>query len=122
MSGISGQRLKLGIVGGSIAGCTAAIELQRIGCDVTLWERNGDELKDRGAGIGVPLSVIDELIARDLIDANTPYFTKRATARLWRTEVAQPYGYLAWDQPGTLAQLNWGGLYKNLRKRVPGSV
>ena len=122
MSGISGQRLKVGIVGGSIAGCTAAIELQRIGCDVTLWERTGDELKDRGAGIGVPLSAIDELIERDLIDANTPYFTKRATARLWRTEVAQPYGYLAWDQPGALAQLNWGGLYKNLRKRVPDSV
>ena len=122
MAGNSGQQLKVGIVGGSIAGCTAAIELQRIGCDVTLWERTGDELKDRGAGIGVPCSIIDKLIERDLIDVNTPYFTVEAAARLWRTEAAQPYGYLAWDQPGTLALLNWGGLYKNLRKRVPDSV
>ena len=114
--------MKVGIVGGSIAGCTAAIELQRIGCDVTLWERTGDELKDRGAGIGVPRSIIDKLIERDLIDADTPYFVGEAFVRLWRTAAAQPYGYLAWDQPATAALLNWGGLYKNLRKRVPDGV
>ena len=50
---------RVGIVGGSIAGCTAAIELVRLGCEVTLFERTGEELKDRGAGIGVPPSVID---------------------------------------------------------------
>jgi 2-polyprenyl-6-methoxyphenol hydroxylase-like FAD-dependent oxidoreductase len=124
MAGNSGQRLKVGIVGGSIAGCTAAIEWQRIGCDVTLWERTGDELKDRGAGIGVPISIIDKFIARDLIDANTPYFIGDAVAYLWRTEAAQQYGYLAWEQRATsvLALLNWGGLYKNLRQRVPDSV
>ena len=89
---------------------------------MTLWERTGDELKDRGAGIGVPRSAIDNCIERDLIDANTPYFTTEAVVHLWRTEAAQPYGYLAWAQPSTLAALNWGGLYKNLRKRVADSV
>jgi 2-polyprenyl-6-methoxyphenol hydroxylase-like FAD-dependent oxidoreductase len=46
MAGNSGQGLKVGIVGGSIAGFTAAIELQRIGCDVTLWERTGEESRE----------------------------------------------------------------------------
>ena len=56
------KKLKVGIIGGSIAGCTTAIELSRVGCEVTLFERTGDELKDRGAGIGVPPSIIDTFI------------------------------------------------------------
>jgi 2-polyprenyl-6-methoxyphenol hydroxylase-like FAD-dependent oxidoreductase len=114
--------LTVGIVGGSIAGCTAAIELLRLGCEVTLFERTGEELKDRGAGIGVPPSVIDTFIRRDLVDADTPYFASHTFTRLWRTAQERRYGYLAWDQPANLALLNWGGLYRNLRKRVPDSV
>jgi 2-polyprenyl-6-methoxyphenol hydroxylase-like FAD-dependent oxidoreductase len=116
------QGLKVGIVGGSIAGCTVAIELMRAGCDVTLFERTGDELKDRGAGIGVPTSILDTLIRRDLVDSDTPYFAGRGFTRLWRTPQAQRFGYLAWDQPADLALLNWGVLYRNLRKRVPDDV
>ena len=116
------QGLRVGIVGGSIAGCTTAIELFRLGCAVTLFERTGEELKDRGAGIGVPPSAMETFIKRDLVDADTPYFSGHAFTRLWRTEQAQRYGYLAWDQPVNLALLNWGGLYRNLRKRVPDQV
>ncbi len=114
--------LKVGIVGGSIAGCTMAIELVRLGCEVTLFERTGEELKDRGAGIGVPPSVIDTFITRDLVDANIPYFASQTFSRVWRTARERRYGYLAWDQPASLALLNWGGLYRNLRKRVPDPV
>lgn len=114
--------LKVGIVGGSIAGCTVAIELVRLGCDVTLFERTGDELKDRGAGIAVPPSIIETFITRDLVDANIPYFSSQTFMRIWRTEAERKYGYLAWDQPARLELLNWGGLYQNLRKRVPNEV
>jgi 2-polyprenyl-6-methoxyphenol hydroxylase-like FAD-dependent oxidoreductase len=117
-----GEALKVGIVGGSIAGCTAAIELSRAGCDVTLFERTGDELKDRGAGIGIPSAILETLIQRDLVDADTSYFASRGFTRLWRTPRQRRYGYLAWDQPADLALLNWGVLYQNLRKRVPNSV
>ena len=116
------QGLRVGIVGGSIAGCTTAVELFRLGCAVTLFERTGEELKDRGAGIGVPPSAMETFIKRDLVDADTPYFSGHAFTRLWRTEQARRYGYLAWDQPVNLALLNWGGLYRNLRKRVPEQV
>lgn len=114
--------LKVGIVGGSIAGCTAAIELVRLGCEVTLFERTGEELKDRGAGIGVPPSIIDTFITRDLVDADIPYFSSHTFTRVWRTARERRYGYVAWDQPASLALLNWGGLYRNLRKRVPDHV
>ena len=112
------KKLKVGIIGGSIAGCTTAIELSRVGCEVTLFERTGDELKDRGAGIGVPPSIIDTFITRDLVDTDIPYFSAHTFSRIWRTAEEQRYGYLAWDQPTQLAALNWGVLYRNLRSRV----
>ena len=114
--------LRVGIVGGSIAGCTTAIELVRAGCDVTLFERTGEELKDRGAGIAVPPSIVETFIKRDLVDADIPYFSSHTFSRVWRTEQDRRYGYLAWDQPARLELLNWGGLYHNLRKRVPEEV
>lgn len=113
---------EVAVIGGSIAGCTAAIELARIGCRVTLFERSGEELKDRGAGIGVPASVIDTYIARDLVDADIAWIPAPAFLRLCRSTDAPRYGRLAWSQPAKLAALNWGGLYRNLRARVPDSV
>jgi len=112
----------VGIVGGSIAGCTVAVELIRIGCEVTIFERSGDELKDRGAGIGVPPSVLDTLISRDLVDRDIPNFSATNFSRIWRTDEDRKFGYLAWDQPTQLAALNWGALYRNLRSRVPDDI
>ena len=113
---------RVGIVGGSIAGCAAAIELLRLGCEVTLFERTGETLKDRGAGIGVPRSVVETLVARELIDPDTAFFRSDVFTRLWRTEAEARYGHMAWDQPVFLALVNWGQLYRNLRKRVPDPV
>ncbi len=107
------------IVGGSIAGCTAAVELSRLGCAVTLFERSGEELKDRGAGIGVPAWVIETFIERGLVDADLAWFPAPAFLRICRTPDEPRYGRLAWSQPAKLAALNWGSLYRNLRARVP---
>jgi len=116
------EDLDIAIIGGSIAGCTAAIELARLGARVTLFERSGEELKDRGAGLGVPTSVFDTFIRRDLVDGDLPYFPAPAFLRICRTSKEPRYGRLAWAQPATLAALNWGALYRNLRKRVPDGV
>ncbi len=121
-SGSAIRDLDIAIIGGSIAGCTAAIELARLGARVTLFERSGEELKDRGAGLGVPTAVFDTFIARDLVDAGLPYFPAPAFLRICRTADEPRYGRLAWAQPATLAALNWGALYRNLRKRVPDGV
>lgn len=109
----------IAVVGGSIAGCAAAIELSRIGCDVTVHERSGEQLKDRGAGIGVPRQVIETFIERDLVDADLPYFPVDSFLRICRSDTDPRHGRIAWDQPVTLAALNWGALYRNLRARVP---
>ena len=125
MAGTAGnkaQNLKAGIIGGSIAGCAAAIELSRAGCDVTLFERSGNELKDRGAGIGVPPSVVETFISRDLVDHDIPYFRLDKMSRIWRSADEPYYGYAAWDQPAQLGALNWGGLYSSLRARVPDAI
>lgn len=116
------EGLKVGIVGGSIVGCTVAAELARIGCAVTLFERSGEALKDRGAGIGVPESVMETFATQGLIDPSLPHFPAPAFLRIWRTEAEPRYGRLAWTQPAKLAALNWGALYRNLRARVPPGV
>ena len=114
--------LKVAVIGGSITGCTSAIELSRLGCDVTLFERSGEELKDRGAGIGVPPSVLDTFVQRALIAPDIPYFNARSFVRRWRTVAEPVFGYLAWEQPTSVVLLNWGMLYRNLRARVPDGV
>jgi len=54
----------------AIAGCTAAIELSRLECVVTVFERSPGRLEDRGAGIASSLQHLELLKARDLIDAD----------------------------------------------------
>ena len=44
--------MKIGIVGGSIAGCSAAILLSKEGYEVTVFERSNKSLVGRGGGIG----------------------------------------------------------------------
>ncbi len=113
---------RIAIVGGSITGCAAAIELSRAGFEVVLFERSGEELKDRGAGIGIPPTTIKTLVERDLIGADLPYFNAKNFVRRWRTEADRRYGYLAWEQPTAMLLMNWGMLYRHLRARVPAGV
>lgn len=114
--------LEIAVIGGSITGCSAAAELARGGARVTLFERSGEELKDRGAGIGIPPSAVEAYVARDLIGSQVPYFHAGSFVRRWRSAADPELGYLAWAQPTTLRLLNWGMLYRNLRARVPAGV
>src|SRR5262245_47502899 len=60
--------LNVAVIGGSIAGCAAAIALRRAGCEVTVFERSRGNLEDRGAGIGMPLALLHTLVERDFVD------------------------------------------------------
>ena len=53
---------RVAVVGGSIAGCAAAIALDRLGCRVDVFERSTGALRDRGSGIAIPLALRDELM------------------------------------------------------------
>ena len=50
---MAGPNLQIAVVGGSIAGCCAAVELTRAGHHAEIFERSGGALVGQGAGIGV---------------------------------------------------------------------
>lgn len=56
------ENLRIGIVGGSLAGCSAAILLSRAGHDVQVYERSRGNLVGRGGGIGTATAVFEGLI------------------------------------------------------------
>ena len=60
--------MRVGIIGGSVAGCATAALLHRAGHDVTVFERSESDLVSRGAGIGTPTAVWQDMTARGLID------------------------------------------------------
>ncbi len=112
-------RLRVGIVGGSIAGCAAAIELERAGCEVTIFERSTGSLKDRGAGIGIPFPLLELLQERDLFDpdmAIVPIAVRDFVTR------AREEDRLLWQQGFVIAATSWDELYRNLRERVRDDV
>jgi 2-polyprenyl-6-methoxyphenol hydroxylase-like FAD-dependent oxidoreductase len=64
--------MRVGIIGGSIAGCATAALLHRAGHDVTVFERSESDLVSRGAGIGTPTTVWQDMLARGLVDGTLP--------------------------------------------------
>ena len=107
--------LRVGIVGGSIAACAAAIELERAGCEVTIFERSAGSLKDRGAGIGIPFPLVELLQQRDLIDPDMAIVPIELRHFVTRSRSAER---MLWEQGFVIAATSWDVLYQNLRKRV----
>jgi 2-polyprenyl-6-methoxyphenol hydroxylase-like FAD-dependent oxidoreductase len=117
--------MNVAIVGGSIAGCTAAIALRRAGCEVTVYERSRGKLEDRGAGIGMPLALLHTLIERDFVDANMAHFQATKAPFVLRAggeKVGHDRGRLLWEQPIAAAVTNWGIVYRHLRSRIPDAL
>ena len=78
----------VGVIGGSIAGCAAAIALERLGCIVTILERSSTGLQDRGSGIGVPPPLRDEMVANGYLP--TDYPTWAGGGRRWYVADGSP--------------------------------
>jgi 2-polyprenyl-6-methoxyphenol hydroxylase-like FAD-dependent oxidoreductase len=125
--GVRGSRV--GVVGGSIGGCAAAIALGRLGCDVTVLERSSGALRDRGSGIAIPVDLRNELIEHGYLppgyrcwpDDATPDDIRGAGTRRWVIADGSPAGRLLWEQPsgGAAVCNNWSVLWQGLRARVP---
>jgi 2-polyprenyl-6-methoxyphenol hydroxylase-like FAD-dependent oxidoreductase len=110
--------VKIGIVGGSIAGCAAAVQLGRGGHDVTVLERSRGGLTGRGAGIGTPVDTFDSLVNLDLIGRDTPRFVASQHPLVSRRDHQDRYGRGPLVLPLNMALLNWGDLWRELRARV----
>lgn len=111
---------RVGVVGGSIAGCSLAIALDRLGCEVTILERSSSGLMDRGSGIAIPPALRDELIEVGYLPEKYP--TWEARGRRWYVDDGTEEGGLLWTQPGNLLTNNWGSLWRGLRSKLPESV
>jgi 2-polyprenyl-6-methoxyphenol hydroxylase-like FAD-dependent oxidoreductase len=110
--------VRVGIVGGSIAGCTAAACLLRAGFDAVVLERSAHRLEERGAGIWLPATLGETLRNAGLIDRDLR--TPSARAREWRLpDGTSRYGRLAFEQAVSTEMHHWGLLLGNLRRRVP---
>ena len=87
---------RVGIVGGSIAGCLVATALARAGAAVTVFERAGGELHERGAGIGLPPPLQERLVAGGWLDGDL--YTVLGRSRLWLVpDGDEPVGQVAVD-------------------------
>ncbi len=113
------RKLDIAIVGGSIAGCSAAILLTRAGHDVHVYERSQGGLVGRGGGIGTPRSVLDSLMEQDIVDDDLPHLNPPLVPLLVRTAAAPRQGHSTWQMPGGLAVFHWTSLWRSLRRRVP---
>ncbi|KPJ81206.1 MAG: hypothetical protein AMS19_08530 [Gemmatimonas sp. SG8_23] len=111
--------LRVGVVGGSIAGCTAAMELLRSGHEVLVFERSRGGLTGRGAGIGTPVDTLELMIDRGLIGRNIPHFRVSEHPLAGRSSASDRLGRTALTLPLNMALLNWGDLWGELRRRIP---
>ena len=116
------MRLSIGIVGGSIAGCSAAILLSRAGHDVSLFERSRGGLVGRGGGIGTPGAMFEELVEWDVIDAGMPHFKAEMMPFVVRTDDEPEFGRRPYAIPLDLRTFHWTELWGQLRRRVPDVI
>lgn len=115
-------QLDVGIVGGSIAGCSAACVLARAGHRVTVFERSASRLVGRGGGIGTPASMLRSMMDEDLVDRTLPHLVSTSMPFVVRTP-DEPYaGRRPWELPIDLATFHWSVLWDNLRARVDDSA
>ncbi|MEU6766209.1 FAD-dependent monooxygenase [Streptomyces sp. NPDC046853] len=115
---------RVAVVGGSIAGCAAALAAYRGGADeITVYERAAERLADRGVGLAVHDSRYVELDSAGYLDADMPWVQlKRRRWYVRDGSAAGPLGHEIGVMPFPFRTYNWGPLWRELRGRVPGSV
>ena len=93
---------RVGVVGGSLGGLTAALLLRELDFDVTVYERSGTELEQRGAGIGLLPETYRYLVERADVDVHQISTYTEHVNYLDRggrviKELHQPYHFSNWN-------------------------
>ena len=116
------QKMKIGIVGGSIAGCSAAILLLREGHDVTVFERSNDNLVGRGGGIGTTTDLMQQIKDEGMIAGDFAHFQINKMPFIGKNKSFEPFGRTAWAIPINFQVFQWNELWKHLRQNVPDQI
>ncbi|MFI6055008.1 FAD-dependent monooxygenase [Streptomyces violascens] len=113
---------RVAIVGGSVAGCAAALAAHRGGAEgITVHERAAGQLADRGVGLAMHNDRYAELEAAGYVDAAMPWI--QLVRRCWYVRDGEaPLGRRVGILPFPFRTYNWGPLWRELRARVPESV
>lgn len=117
---ISGTSLKIAVIGGSIAGSALAL-LLKDQFNVTLFER-ADNLTSRGAGITLPIELLQTLLSNNLIDQDTRSHSCTMRSFYCHSDNEPLYGACLWQQPISMASLHWDTLFTNFRKRISNQI
>src|SRR5712671_3006019 len=92
------------IVGGSLGGLAAGLELASVGCDVSIFERSDRVLDDRGAGIVMQAETLHLLRKYQLADEHTAGVWSRFRQYLDADGMGPP-------TPSQQLMTSWGLLY-----------
>ncbi len=114
------EGLKVGVIGGSIAGCAAATALTRAGCVVDVFERSSKGLMDRGSGIGIPGPLRTTLLEKGYLPKDFPSCEMKT--RWWQFPDGSLVGNRLWTQPTPAFANNWGNLWRALRETVSDDI
>ena len=97
--------------------------MHRAGHDVIVFERSGSDLVSRGAGIGTPTTVWQDMMARGLIDETLPAFRIDSMRFVTRgSGTSQPRWLGDAQLQGGVMLVNWVHLYPWLRRGVPDEL
>ena len=113
--------MRVGIIGGSIAGCATATLLHRAGHDVTLFERSRSGLVSRGAGIVTTMAAWQDMMAHGLLDGTLPVCRAGYSRFVTRTPGTAQQQWLG-DVQMSFALLNWAHLWRGFRRNVPDGL
>jgi 2-polyprenyl-6-methoxyphenol hydroxylase-like FAD-dependent oxidoreductase len=113
--------MRVGIIGGSIAGCAVAALLHRAGHDVTVFERSESGLVSRGAGILMITTSWQDITARGILDGTVPACRAGYSRFVTRAAGTGRQRWLGDVQMSTML-FNWAHLHQSLRRRVPDGL
>ncbi|NGO74518.1 monooxygenase [Streptomyces sp. YC504] len=112
------------VVGGSIAGCAAALALHRAGAQrITVYEQAHEDLARRGVGVGVHNKRHTELRTAGYLGTSTPWL--QLSRRTWFVRDAtcpDPMGRSVATDAFPFRMYHWGRLWRELREQVPDTV
>jgi 2-polyprenyl-6-methoxyphenol hydroxylase-like FAD-dependent oxidoreductase len=107
--GSSLRGLRVGIVGSSVAGLSAAWFLSRQGASVHVFERSSSKLEERGGGIALDPSIL-------------PLLGEFRHCQLQERVVLDTDGRIRWEKELRKCTTSWSELYQTLHRHVPESV